>query len=396
MSVAVAEQPTVERPKRAPRPTFAVNVNVGVLREAVTFAKVAVPGRPAVPILGCLLLTVGPRGFTIAGFDYELFAEQHVSSQPFGRARGRVAVNGREFASIVGALGKATAVRLEADTERLTITADVATFTLPLFTAADYPSPPPLPKRVAATLTAEHVKRLTGVTVAAGHDGALPVLTGVHVTSENAKMVAACTNRYQLAISEVGVKFRKAFAPQLIPARTVALLDKWFSGGVRFYAPDSPAALGEGRVGFVHEGRTLVARTLDGEFPKVRSVVPDVAGVTTVLTGEQAKIAAAVKLVSVVTTRTAPVRVVAEGATVKLTTGQFDDVRASVPIVGATLTGADTMVALNPTYLADGMTPFEKDAKVQVHVWHPNKPLVFTSESRPEFLFLLMPVRLAD
>ena len=112
------------------------------LAEAVAWTARSLPARPAVPVLGGILLEVADSTLTVSGFDYEVSTQVEVDVH--AATAGRSLVSGRLLAEISRALPP-HAVDVTVDGPRVTISCGSARFTLPVMPGEDYPTLPSMP-----------------------------------------------------------------------------------------------------------------------------------------------------------------------------------------------------------------------------------------------------------
>lgn len=140
------------------------------------------------------------------------------------------------------------------------------------------------------TLKASVLRDALMVHVAAGRDDTLPTLTGVHVSwTDGEPIVFAATDRYRLAIATVG-EAGEGDGAFLLPRRDAIELIKVLPKPKRGASdPDVTMTITCGTVQvpgpredhvtvfMVHDGSTFSKeyRTLDGQFPKYRSLVSE-------------------------------------------------------------------------------------------------------------------------
>ena len=108
---------------------------------------------------------------------------------------------------------------------RLTIACGSARFTLPTMPVDDYPTLPSMPTTAGTVGGAEFAAAVSQVAVAAGRDDTLPMLTGVRLEIACEKLTLAATDRYRLAVRELGWNPGDPTAADvqvLVPARTLA------------------------------------------------------------------------------------------------------------------------------------------------------------------------------
>ena len=373
-----------------------IRVERDVLADAVAWAARSLPPRPPVPVLAGLLLDADGETLSLSGFDYEVSARVDVSAdidEP-----GRVLVSGRLLADICRSL-PARPVELVSDGTRVVLTCGSARFTLLTLPVEDYPTLPAMPTASGSIDSAELAAAVAQVSVAAGRDDTLPVLTGVRVEIEGGTITLAATDRYRLAVREL------TWTPEasgmstvaLVPARTLADTAKSLAGAGAVTLALAASGTGEGLVGFEGRGRRTTSRLLDGEFPKYRSLLPSESA--SVATVETSTFVDTVKRVALVAERNTPVRLAFTDGLLTVEAGSGDEAQASESIE-ATLEGESISIAFNPAYLLDGLGAIDA----------PFARLSFTTSTKPAVLggapaadaasdasyrYLLMPVRLS-
>ncbi|NED69909.1 DNA polymerase III subunit beta, partial [Streptomyces sp. SID10244] len=116
--------------------------------DSVAWVARSLPARPPVPVLGCVVLTVGDSGagnaesgpngggLEVSGFDYEVSAQESVAAEV--AEPGKVLVSGRLLADITKALPNKP-VDVSLDGTRVAIACGSAKFSLPTMPVEDYP-----------------------------------------------------------------------------------------------------------------------------------------------------------------------------------------------------------------------------------------------------------------
>ncbi len=367
-----------------------------VLADAVAWVARSLPARPPVPVLAGLLLVADDGVLSMSGFDYEVSARADVSADV--DEPGRVLLSGRLLADIARSL-PARPVELASEGQKVLLTCGSARFTLLTLPVEDYPTLPDMPGSTGRIAANEFAAAVAQVSIAAGRDDTLPVLTGVRVEIDGETITMAATDRYRLAVRELRWSPEQPglAAVALVPARTLADTAKSLAGAGSVTVALATGGTGEGLVGFEREGRRTTSRLLDGEFPKYRSLLP--AESVSVATVETAALVESVRRVSLVAERNTPVRLEFEDGLVTLEAGTGDDAQASES-VEATLEGEGISIAFNPGYLLDGLGALGT-AFARLSFTTSGKPAVLTGAAAPEaepdasFRYLLMPVRLS-
>jgi DNA polymerase-3 subunit beta len=171
------------------------------LAEAVAWVARSLPSRPVLPILSGLLLEASPDGLTLSCFDYEVSARILVDAKV--TEPGIALVPGRLLAEITRSLPPLP-VEVDHEKDDVTVTCGPASFTLVTLPVKEYPRLPELP-RLAGTVDGGVLATAIGqVTPAASRDDTLPVITGVNLEIDGDIMRLVATDRYRLAIRELG------------------------------------------------------------------------------------------------------------------------------------------------------------------------------------------------
>ncbi|MFV0426645.1 MAG: DNA polymerase III subunit beta [Beutenbergiaceae bacterium] len=373
-------------------------VDRDVLAEAVTWTARTLPTRPSAPVLaGVRIEAAGDGTLTLSTFDYEVSARSEVAAQV--DEAGAVLVSGRLLAEISRAL-PAKPVDVSLDGTKVTLTCGSSRFTLLTMPVAEYPALPQMPS-LAGTVDADEFAAAIGqVTIAAGRDETLPLLTGVKLEISGEKLTLLATDRYRLALRELSWRPHSPSLERqaLVRSRTLADVARSLTstGNVEIL-------LGEDAdmIGFEAGGRHTTSLLVDGEYPPVRRLFPE--QTTTHTVTESAALIEAAKRVALVAERNTPIRLTFSEGQVMLEAGQGEDAQAT-EVLESTLVGEEITTAFNPQYLLDGLgalgAPYTR-----LSFTHPTKPAVMTGQqesggdspdSSEEFRYLLQPIRFAS
>jgi len=365
------------------------------LADAVAWTAKSLPSRPSVPVLAGVMLRVSQGRLTVSGFDYEVSSQ--VSTDVQADADGAALVSGRLLAEITKAL-PAKPVDVAAVGSHLELVCGSARFTLPTMPVEDYPTLPEMPSTAGTVDAATFAAAVAQVAVAAGRDDTLPLLTGVRVELEGSTMTLLATDRYRLAIKELSwhPDAPDASLQALVPAKTLADTAKALGplGGDVTVAL-SRGGLGEGMIGFVGGERRTTSRLLDGEFPKVRNLLPDHHNARARI--QVAALVEVVRRVALVAERTTPVRLSFSEDGLVVEAGGTEDARAS-EAMECGYEGEPMQVAFNPGYLLEGLNALGGPVAV-LSLTDPRKPAVLApaaedGEISEGYRYLIMPIRI--
>jgi len=236
------------------------------------------------------------------------------------------------------------------------------------------------------------------VAIAAGRDDTLPMLTGVRMELEGSTLSLLATDRYRLALREIQWRPQDegGSAHALVPARTLADTAKTLGplGGEVTIAL-ARGGVGEGMIGFSAGTRRTTSRLLDGDLPKVRSLLPDTH--TAQARINVAALTEVVRRVALVAERATPIRLTFGDEGLIVEAGGTEEARAS-EAMEATFTGDPLTVAFNPQYLLDGLAALDGPVAVLSMV-DPSKPALLApagddGEIIEGYRYLTMPMRL--
>ncbi|GAB2481011.1 DNA polymerase III subunit beta [Jatrophihabitans fulvus] len=371
-----------------------------VLADAVTWAARSLASRPTLPVLAGLLLRVDDDQLTVSGFDLE--ASTEVELEVTGGESGTALVSGRLLADITRALPPHP-VDVVLDGSRLTIACGSARFSLPGMPVDDYPKLPVMPTTAGTVPGPEFAAAVAQVAIAAGRDDTLPMLTGVRLEIDGDRLTLAATDRYRLAVRELGWNPgdpSAASAQVLVPARTLADAAKSLAHSDELTISLSAGGSGEGIIGFsgTTNGRASRATTrlLDATFPAYRSLLPNEWASSAELA--VGPLVEAVRRVALVTDRTAPVRLEFADSAVSLTAGGDDEGRAEEQLE-VSYDGDGITTAFNPQFLLDGLGALSSSTARMLFT-SPTKPVVLkpageaAADTESDYTYLIMPVRL--
>ncbi len=337
-----------------------------VFADAVAWTARGLPSRPVVPVTAGVVLEVTDGALIVSGFDFEVL--NRIEVPVTDKSPGRVLVSGRLLAEIARALPPKD-VRVAVENNRLAVRCGSARFNLPLLQIEDYPVVPELPATSGTVRGDVFATAVAQVTTAASRDETLPMLTGVRMEITPDELVFAATDRYRLA--ERHVPWQPSgdvtSGSVIIPAKTLSEAAKSLGSAsevVLSFGSDG------GFIGFSANGRQTLTRLLDGEFVKFASLWPTES--TTTADVEIAALVEAVKRVSLVAQRFAPVRMSFEEGRLQLS-AEAEDESSAEEEMEVSVTGEPLTIGFNAGYLLDGLSAVKS----------PRATLSFTTPTRP-------------
>jgi DNA polymerase-3 subunit beta len=329
------------------------HVNRDVFSEAVSFVVKLLPQRNPQPILAGVLIEASDAGLSLAAFDYEASARTTIEAtvdEP-----GTILVHGRLLSEIASRLPNAP-IQVEVDDDGgIVLTCGSARFTLASMPVQEYPAIPEVSGDTGLVPAEDFATAIAQVAFAASRDDVTPVLTGVQLEVSGTTLSLVATDRYRVALREIpwdgGGTASEEPTTALVPARTLTEVGKTFAHG----GDISIAFSGSGDreiIAFTAGNKTVTSLLIKGNFPPVRRLFPEQTEHHAVL--NTAELQEAVRRVSLVLDRSAPLRFTFTTDSVSMDASGTEQARATES-VDSNLVGDDVTLGLNPQYLLESL-----------------------------------------
>jgi DNA polymerase-3 subunit beta len=358
------------------------------LADAVATAQRAVASRTgAMPVLSGLRLSVTPGSLELVGTDLELTIRVRVPVE--SDAEGSAVVPARLFADIVRQLEGDT-VTVDLSDDEAHIEAGRFATTLRTLSAAEFPRLPEITEAGVRVDAAAFAEALRQVVSAASKDDARPILTGVLLTASAGGLRLVATDSYRLALRDLeGVSMLAEGQKVLVAAKGLAEVQRLLTSA----DGEIEVVLGEREVVFRVGKTEVTTRLIEGEFPNYQQLIPS--GYPNRLTVARDALQAAVNRVRLVgqSRDTAPIRIGMTSDGLELS-AIAQDVGEAHESVEAKYEGSELTVAFNSQFLIDGLDA-AASGEVVLESIDPLKPAVLRATDSPDFLYLLMPVRIS-
>ncbi|HEX8096069.1 DNA polymerase III subunit beta [Jatrophihabitans sp.] len=365
--------------------------------EAVAWTARSIPTRLPVPVLAGLLLQARDGQLQLSGFDYEVSTRCDLDIQLF--EEGSAVVAGRLLAEITKAL-PAKPVDVELVGDSVELTCGGAQFTLPTLPLEDYPRLPPMPELAGTIKAAEFATAVSRVTIAAGRDETLPMLTGVQVEMAGDRITMSATDRYRLAMTELAWQPERPDVEMsaLIPAKALSDTARALGaagGDVQLHL--DPVATDQSLVGLGSQSRQTTSRIMSGPYPNVRAIFP---------TSHNSRLSLATKdltdvvhRIALVTDRGNPLRLQVNPDELVIEAGGLGSARAR-EATEAALEGEPLKIAINPQFMLDGLGAVGSPNVILSFV-STHKPVMMlpadeNGEVIPGFRYVVMSVRMPE
>lgn len=372
-----------------------VEVNSAALADAVTWTSQVIPARPARPILSGVKIEATDGLLKFSAFDYERTARYNVEASV--AEPGTMVVHGKLLSDIAKNL-PAENTSLSTSENRVHVVSGTASFNLQLMDAGEYPDLPQVPQTIGSVKGNAFSEAVNQAIVAVARDENRPVLTGVDMRFDTGKITLTATDRFRLSRASL------PWQPTTDDKTGEALVRGSILRDVsRSVDPAQDVVLGldqkTGRMmGFQNAGHVSTASLIDGDFPTVDRLFADSYPVHAVI--DRMELINALRRVSLVAERNAPITLEFSQDKVRLSAGAADESQAS-EVIDSDLDGSPITVAFNPSYLLDGLQAIA-DPFVHIKMTTAIKPVEFNGQKSKgadpslAYRYLLVPMRMAD
>ena len=369
-----------------------VEINSQALADAVAWTTRVIDARPATPILAGVRLEAIDGTLQLSAFNYAISARHHIEAGI--DEAGTALVLGKLLADITKSL-PSEKTYLSTDGSTMTITSGKSTFTMQLMPDNEYPDLPVVPAKLGQVDSPTFMQAVNQASVAVSREENRPVLTGIRVQFQGDKVIMSSTDRFRLSRSSF------TWTPENPDINTTALvrgallrdvarsLDE-HQNIVLDFDPESPSPLG-----FENAGRVSTSQLIDGEFPAVDRLYADEYPIHAII--DKQSLIGAIKRVSLVAERNAPIRMAFAGQELTLSAGTVDEAQAK-EIIDIDMDGDDITVAFNPSYLIEGLSAISEPF-VRMKMTTAVKPVEFNgqqeadSDESMDYRYLLVPMR---
>ncbi len=353
------------------------------LVEALSTASRGVTNRGSSrPSLNGLRLELTGDQLQVTGSDLSLTIS--VKASVSGERDGIAVVPAKLLAEIVRSLPPG-AVTVEIDDDEARIGSGRSKFAVRTIPAHEYPQlPEPASSSVSLNAT-EFAEALRQVVSAASNDESRQILTGVLMAAEGDGLRLVATDSYRLAVRDLpGISVLAEGQKVLVPSTALKELGRLLSA-----SETVTLRLGERDVAFEVGDVRLTSQLIDGDFPNYRGLIPDAHPNRLVVGREQ--LLDALKRVRLLAKETTPVRLVLKADAVDLV-AMSPDIGTATEEIDGRHEGEELTVAFNPEYLMAGIEVTPGD-EITLETIDALKPALLRSSETPDFLYLLMPIR---
>lgn len=356
------------------------------LTKALLIASRFASTRAQLPILGNLLLKAGKTKLTIVSTNLEISTSTQIGANT--EKEGEIAVPGRTLSEIVANLPPGD-IFLEVEREQLKIKSENFVATVLGMNASDFPPvPQSIDKKIALSLPpGELAKALSPVLFSASVDETRPTLTGVLFIFDGKELTLVATDGFRLSQNKILLSKTEKSQKIILPKSTLLEILRLVSEGELTFSFNQAE-----RQAVFEVGETILSsRVIEGDFPNFEKIIPKES--LSKITTDKEDFLRGVKLASVFARESAnivKVWVKKEGLTISAEAASAGSQETKIE---AKVEGDEIEIAFNYRFLEEILQALPGDT-VSFSLSGPAAPAVFTDPGSPNFLHLIMPVRL--
>ncbi len=254
--------------------------------------------------------------------------------------------------------------------------------------AEEFPAIPPVETGSITAIAAADLKEvLDSVSFAASTSETQPEISGIAMKFDSGKMTAVATDRYRLGEMTIPVQTTEDRSV-VVPHRSIAELSRMLTGvegsvGLNISATQMALTVGD---------TYMVTRLIDGQYPEYSQIIPNEQG--TVVTLEHNELLSALKTSGIFSRGAGSVTLTYNPETqIAQVMSASQGVGESVVDLPCQIAGDPGSVIMNYRYMLDLLTN-TAPATINIHIIDDTKPVVFRPQGKPNYLYLIMPIRL--
>ena len=363
------------------------------LEKSIALASRFTSSRTQLPILGNILLRASKTKLLIASTNLEISVSDAIGAKV--EEEGEIAVPSKTFSELVSNLPKET-VNLKSEKEQLNISTSSFSSTVLGMNTSDFPKIPAsvnkeksisLPKTIFSNA-------LSKVLFAVSSDKTRPILTGVLFTFNKEGLTLVATDGFRLSLVKTNQLMNKSTNYQFVVPRTILFEIGRVSEDeilLEFREKDKQVVFGVGDTVFS-------SRLLEGTFPDWEKIIPKTSSYK--VTVDKEDLLRAVKLASIFARDNANiVKLIIDKEQVIIKAESSAAGRQETKIEVKT-EGFDPELAEGPFEIAFNYKFFEdfinsvSGEEIVMQFSETDKPGVFLDPSSPDYLHLIMPVKI--
>lgn len=282
-------------------------------------------------------------------------------------------------------------ITIEAGEAETAVTTDRYQTKIKHLPVEDFPLIPAIEDASLITVQAESLKEALESTVfAASTSETQPEISGISLKFEDSNVVVTATDRYRLAEMSIPVQTQAGRAV-VVPQRSIVEMSRLLA----LSNSEVQLNISATQMAISVNDTYLITRLIDGQYPEYQQIIPTETGI--LITLEHSELLSALKTSGIFSRGAGSVTLTidSEKQQIQLLSSS-QGVGESVVEIPCTVKDAGkntNSVILNYRYMLDLLTN-TGPATLDISVIDDSSPVVFRAQGKPNYLYLIMPIRL--
>ncbi len=355
------------------------------IRTGLTQVSRIVGSSSTLPILNNVLLQTENGQLKISATNLEMGMSTLVRCKI--EEEGGVCIAAKVLLDLVNNLPNEN-ITIESGESETSVTTERYQTKIKHLSAEDFPLIPAVEDASVISIAAPDLKEaIESTAFAASTSETQPEISGISMKFEDNNAVITATDRYRLAEISIPVQ-TQAGRSIIIPQRSIMEISRLLAtdnSGVKLNISSTQMSLTIG-------GTYLVTRLIDGQYPEYKQIIPTEPG--NIVTIQHSDLLSALKTSGIFSRGAGSVTmdIDSEKQIVRMKSASQGVGESDVEIP-CIIKGSSTAVIMNYRYMLDllaNTTPSILD----VSVIDDSSPVVFRPQGKPNYLYLIMPIRL--
>ncbi len=362
------------------------------LQQGLASVAASIPARTTLPVLSNILVEADGGGVRMSGTDLDIAVSLQVPAEV--EEEGALTVPAKKLQELARELPE-NPVRVVTKGDRFELACGRASFRLNGMPRDEFPTVPTVDFHESWRIAGDLLGKLIHQTsFAVSTEESRPILNGVLWQLGEHEMRMVATNGHRLALMKQPVDFPGAARVDLIvPPKALAQVERLFAAG-----EEIEIARSENHLGFRQNGTRIFTRLIEGPYPNYEQVIPK--DNDKLATADKAALIQALRRMSVVASeQTHRVRLSFNPGSLRFSV-ESPDLGEAHEEMEIDYRGEALDIGFNAAYLLEVLR-YLPAPEVKLTLKAPERaatlePIQADGESGPEYLCLVMPLRLLE
>lgn len=372
------------------------------LEKSLSLVKSAVADRPTHPVLGCILMTAKLDEATLTGFDLSIGIQSNFAAEVL--LEGAIAIPSKLLGGVVSKLpnGELTIETTEEKGENPSVSISIkykgGKSRLQCMYSDEFPEFTIISPEVTVEIpSGDLTKALSAVSFAASSDETKQILTGVNFAIIGDELNLAATDGHRLAIAAIAAiatsSSVKDYSLNFL-AKHVKELEKILKQTDEL---TTKIEMASGHVSYNHGGVVFVSRTLEGDYPEYKKLVPS--AFKRHIQCDRLALIKAIERVAILSDKNI-VKIIMSNQSQEIELTSEAEIGSGSEILSTQISNSDLLeedelaaIAFSAKYLLDGLKALTS-TDVLIAMSGEKTPTIITPVDESKTTYLLMPVQI--